>query len=118
VTFNHAESYNNWICEARLLPVVVDHIRVQIMDHMNTRRQIAEKWVTVLCTELQKILNLNISESFTFHIVMASDDIYEVFDWCTIAVQPTLRSCTYHEWNVTHVSCRHPVSSFSSCSIA
>jgi len=40
MTSNCAKSYNSWIHEARFLLVVqmVYHIRVQIMDHMNTRR--------------------------------------------------------------------------------
>ena len=59
---------------------MVDHIYVQIMRHMNAKKQMAKKWVTVLCLEPQKILNLNMSKLFTLHVVMAGDDVYEVFD--------------------------------------
>ena len=108
MTSNCVESYNSWICEARFLPVVqmIDRIRVQIMDRMNTRRQRVEKWVNVLCCEPQKILNKNMSESVSLHVIMAADNMYEVFDWRTIAVRPTLRSCTCREWNVTRIPCR------------
>jgi len=41
------------------------------------------------------------------HVVMVGDDVYEVFDWRTVAVWPTLHSCTCREWNVTHSPCRH-----------
>ena len=81
MTSNCAESYNSWIREARFLPVVqmVDHIRVQIMDRINTRRLRAEKWVTVLCPESQKTLNKNMPKSFSLHVIMGGD-VYEVFD--------------------------------------
>ena len=44
--FRLCEVFNSWISEARLLPVVqmFDHIRIQIMTRMNTRRTTAEKF--------------------------------------------------------------------------
>ena len=59
---------------------IVDHIHFQIMDRMSTRMQRAEKWATVLCSESQKILNKNMSESFSLYEIIASDDVYEVFN--------------------------------------
>ena len=46
-------------------------------------------------------------ESFFLHVIMADDDVYEVFDCRTVAVWPTLRSCTCRKWNVICISCRH-----------
>ena len=109
MTSNCWELYNNWIHEARFLPVVhmLDHIRIQIMERMNTRRQMVEKWATVLCPELQKILKKNISEFFSLHVIMEADDVHEIFDWCTVVVRPIPRSYTYQEWNVTSIPCKH-----------
>jgi len=43
---------------------MVDHIRVQIMNRMDIRRQMAEKWVSVLRPEPQKFLNKDMLDSF------------------------------------------------------
>ena len=66
MTSNCAKPYISWIREARWLPIVqmVDYINVHIMNQMNTRRQMTEKWHTVLCPEPQKFLDKNMSESF------------------------------------------------------
>jgi len=86
---------------------MVDHMRVQIIDNTYTRRRMAEKWVTVLCPKSQKILNLNMSESFTLHVIIAGDDVYKVFDWRLVAIRPTPHSCSCREWNVTCILCKH-----------
>ena len=86
---------------------MVDHIRVQIIERMNSRRMMAEKWTTLLCPESQKLLDHNMSASFSLLIKQAVVDVYDVFDWHTIAVCPSIWSCTCREWNVTHIPCKH-----------
>jgi len=46
------------------------------------------------------------AEAFFLLVKMASDDIYEIFDWRTVAIRPTFRSCTFREWNVTRIPCK------------
>ena len=57
--------------------------------------------------EPQKILNKNMSESFSLHVITGGDNVYEVFDWRTVAVRPTLRSCSCRKWNITRIPCSH-----------
>ena len=47
------------------------------------------------------------SASFSLLVKQAVEDVYEVFDWCTVAVCPSLWSCTYGAWNVTRFPCKY-----------
>ena len=59
---------------------MVDDIRIRIMERMNTRRMMAKKWKTILCLELQKLLEHNMSASFYLLVKQASVEFYEIFD--------------------------------------
>ncbi|XP_028073479.1 uncharacterized protein LOC114275683 [Camellia sinensis] len=55
---NAAESFNNWVGQARHLPItrLVDMIRGQIMEQMSERRVKCTKWVGVICLKMVKKL--------------------------------------------------------------
>ncbi|XP_028123300.1 uncharacterized protein LOC114320342 [Camellia sinensis] len=55
---NAAESFNNWIREARHLPIMqlVDAIRGQTMEQMLKRQVKGNKWVGQLCPKIEKKL--------------------------------------------------------------
>lgn len=55
---NAAESFNNWIREARHLPIIqlVDAIRGKIMEQMAKRKIKATAWVGEICPKMEKIL--------------------------------------------------------------
>ena len=59
---------------------MVDCICIKIMEHMNTRRMMAKKWVTLLCPELQNLLHHNMSVSFSLLVKQAVVNVYEDFD--------------------------------------
>ena len=51
MTSNAAESFNNWIKEARNLPItqMVDTIRTQLIRKMSALRDQANKWIEHIC---------------------------------------------------------------------
>ena len=69
---------------------MTNHIHIQIMERTNTRKMMAEKWITLLCPEPQKFLDHNMSASFFLLVKQAAVDIYEFFDWRIISVRPSL----------------------------
>ncbi|XP_020261573.1 uncharacterized protein LOC109837660 [Asparagus officinalis] len=68
VTSNVAESFNNWIREARLLRILqmVEHIRKQLMTCMNNRRIMACKWTSYLCPKAEQIVRENMEKRAHF----------------------------------------------------
>ncbi|KAL7235052.1 hypothetical protein ACSBR1_018520 [Camellia fascicularis] len=75
-----AESFNNWIREARHLLVtrLVDIVRGQIMEQMAERRVKARKWTGVLCPKMEKKLVMAYNNSRGWSISQANDNVYEV----------------------------------------
>ncbi|KAL7240403.1 hypothetical protein ACSBR2_006120 [Camellia fascicularis] len=77
---NTAESFNNWVGEARHLPItrLVDMIRGQIMEQMSERRVKCTKWSGVICPKMEKKLVKAYDESKAWCVSQANDDVYEV----------------------------------------
>jgi len=59
---------------------MIDHIYIQIIERMNTRTIMAEKWITLLCPEPQKLLDHNMLASFSLLVKQAGAKVYKVFD--------------------------------------
>ncbi|KAL7239557.1 hypothetical protein ACSBR2_005452 [Camellia fascicularis] len=53
---NAAESFNNWVHEARHLPItqLVDAIRGKSMEQMSKRRSKSSRWVSEICLKMEK----------------------------------------------------------------
>ncbi|XP_028101818.1 uncharacterized protein LOC114301104 [Camellia sinensis] len=58
ITSNAAKSFNNWIKEARNLPItqMVDTIRTQLMRQMSARRDQENKWNELICPTFKTML--------------------------------------------------------------
>jgi len=91
---------------------MVDHIRIQIMERVNNKRVMAEKWTTLLCPKPQKLLDHNMSASFFLLVKQTGVEVYEVFNWRIVTIRPSLWSCTCREWNVTRIPCKHACAVF------
>ncbi|KAG5529163.1 hypothetical protein RHGRI_029744 [Rhododendron griersonianum] len=80
MTSNAVESFNNWILEARKLPVLkcVDTIRVQIMTQMCERKQLSRKLNGVLCPEYDAKLREFFNKGRTWTVFGSSDEVFEV----------------------------------------
>ncbi|XP_028059386.1 uncharacterized protein LOC114263087 [Camellia sinensis] len=96
---NAAESYNNWICGARELPItcMVDMIRVQIMTQLSDRRAECRRWTTKLCPVMEKKLVDSLELAKSWDVIVASDTVLE--------------TCSCHEWQLNGFPCCHALRS-------
>ncbi|XP_028069265.1 uncharacterized protein LOC114271824 [Camellia sinensis] len=106
MTSNAAESFNNWIKEARNLPItkLVDTIRNQIMCQMSERRDIANKWNGIICP-IQDSFN----SSRSWNVSKANDDVFEVHSFPSVTVDVGRCVCSYYQWQVNGFPCEHVV---------
>ena len=109
VTSNVAESFNNWIREARMLRILqmVEHIRKQIMVRMSNRRLLADKWVGYLCPQAEMVLKENIEKGRPLDVKQAAADIFEVQAHKTTRVDLEKKTCTCRAWDVMRIPCKH-----------
>ncbi|XP_028075294.1 uncharacterized protein LOC114277595 [Camellia sinensis] len=65
MTSNAAESFNNWIKEARNLPITqkVDTIRTQLIRQMSARHDQANKWNELICLTFETMLMDSFNDS-------------------------------------------------------
>ena len=100
MTSNAAESFNNWILEARHLPITgtVDMIRHKLTVQFSTRRAEAEKWVGKICPVMEERLVKALDEGRTWDVVSANDDVIEIRAAVdTFFVNIVRRLCFCHE---------------------
>lgn len=110
MTSNVAESFNSWILEARHLsiPQMVDHIRLQIMQMMHSRRIRGRGIQTHLCPDPEKVLQRNAEEGRKLSVFTSSIMIYDVKDTkysCKVDLQECTCSCG--EWKIFRMPCKH-----------
>ncbi|XP_020262981.1 uncharacterized protein LOC109838960 [Asparagus officinalis] len=109
VTSNVAESFNNWIREARMLRILqmVKHIRKQIMVRMSNRRLLGDKWAGYLCPQAEMVLKENIEKGRPLDVKQATADIFEVQAHKTTRVDLEKKTCTCRAWDVMRIPCKH-----------
>ncbi|XP_020253522.1 uncharacterized protein LOC109830621 [Asparagus officinalis] len=109
ITSNVAESFNSWIRVARTLPIcdMMDHIRVQIMERMNTRRVMATNWNSYLCPEAEKILQENVTKGSTLEVSHSTAEIFEVSSQKSVQVDLDHKTCTCRAWDILRIPCKH-----------
>ncbi|XP_028095032.1 uncharacterized protein LOC114295048 [Camellia sinensis] len=85
---NATESFNNWVGEARRLPItrLVDMIRGQIMEQMSDRQVKCTKWASVICLKMEKKLVAVYNDSRAWCVSQANDDVYEVHSHPSVLV--------------------------------
>ncbi|KAL7238656.1 hypothetical protein ACSBR2_004698 [Camellia fascicularis] len=108
------ESFNNWIWEARHLPIArfVDMVRGQIMKQMAERRVKARGWTGVLCPKMEKKLVTVYNDSRGWSVSQGDDNVYEVHSQPSILVDMARRSCSCFQWQLNGFSCSHAVVAF------
>ncbi|XP_058214882.1 uncharacterized protein LOC131326208 [Rhododendron vialii] len=109
MTSNAVESFNNWIVEARKLPVLkcVDTIRVQIMTQMCERKQLSRKLNSVLCPEYDAKLREFFNKGRTWTVFGSSDEVFEVSSLPAVVVDIRNRTCTCCRWQLYGFPCVH-----------
>ncbi|CAL5395298.1 unnamed protein product [Camellia sinensis] len=80
MTSNAAESFNNWIKEARNLPItqMVDTIRTQLMRQMSARRDQANKWKELICPTFETRLMDSFNDSRSWQVSRSWQSVHIV----------------------------------------
>ena len=109
MTSNAAESFNNWIKEARNLPItqMVDTIRTQLMRQMSARRDQANKWNEIICPTFETRLMDSFNDSKSWQVSKASEDVFEVHSIPSVTVDVTRRTCSCFKWQINGFPCDH-----------
>ncbi|XP_028076401.1 uncharacterized protein LOC114278529 [Camellia sinensis] len=97
---NTTESFNNWVGQARHLPIArwVDMVRGQIMEQMSERRVKCTKWAGVICPKMEKKLVSAYNDSRAWCVSQANDDVYEVHSHPSVLVDVVKQTCSCFQW--------------------
>lgn len=108
---NVAECFNNWIDEARELPVtkLVDTIRVKIMKMRTERRAIDSKWKRILTKDIDNKLEVSYNKTRTWVIRSSTEFLYEVNSGPSVTVDLERRTCSCRWWQIDGLPCDHAV---------
>ena len=111
MTSNAAESFNNWIKEARNLPItqMVDTIRTQLMRQMSARRDQANKWNELICPTFETRLMDSFNNSRSWQVSKANENVFEVHSIPSVTVDVARRTCPCFKWQINGFSCDHVV---------
>ncbi|MQM01853.1 hypothetical protein Taro_034611 [Colocasia esculenta] len=112
-----AESFNNWIHDARSLPILqmVDKIRVQMMEMAAKRKIDAALWDTPYCPKVQKIIEKNLQERRSLAICHSDGIKFEVIkSMKTYAVDLHLQTCSCGHWQLVKIPCKHACAAIGS----
>lgn len=110
---NTAESWNSWVREARMLPIVpmLDDIRRKVMVMMNDKREDSYKQVSYLCNNPEKKLKNNIDESRTLQVAVSCGWKFEVTDGGDkFDVDLTAKTCSCKIYQFVGIPCKHACS--------
>ncbi|MQL68849.1 hypothetical protein Taro_001139 [Colocasia esculenta] len=114
---NLAESFNNWIHDARSLPILqmVDKIRVQMMEMAAKRKIDAALWDTPYCPKVQKIIEKNLQERRSLAIRHSDGIKFEVVESMkTYVVDLHLQTCSCGHWQLVKIPCKHACAAIGS----
>ncbi|CAL5325348.1 unnamed protein product [Camellia sinensis] len=111
---NVAESFNNWVNDARHLPItrLVDMVRGQIMEQMAERRVKCNTWASILCPKMEKKLATAFNDSRPWCVSQANDEVYEVHSNPSVLVDVGRHTCSCFQWQINGFPCSHAVVAF------
>ncbi|XP_028081574.1 uncharacterized protein LOC114282984 [Camellia sinensis] len=108
---NAAESFNNWIKEARHLPItrMADAIRTQIMNQMSDRRGASSSWAGVICPKMEYKLEMAYKKGRSWTVNQSNSDMYEVHSHPSVLVDIGRRTCSCFQLLINGLPCEHTV---------
>lgn len=111
---NIAESFNGSVVEEREKPIaiMVDEIRVKLMDQMCKRREDSAnlmKWRQTLCPEYEALLHDNKMHGCNYQVTKSSEYVFEVHASLTQTVDLKRRTCSCNRWRIDGFPCAHAV---------
>ncbi|CAL5337493.1 unnamed protein product [Camellia sinensis] len=111
MTSNAVKSFNNWIKEARNLPItqMVDTICTQLMRQMSARRDQANKWKELICPTFETRLMDSFNDSRSWQVSKANENVFEVHSIPSVTVDVARRTCSCFKWQINGFPCDHAV---------
>ncbi|KAK8655009.1 hypothetical protein V6N13_107601 [Hibiscus sabdariffa] len=115
ITLNIAESYANWIDEARELPIMrkIEVLRCKIMELMEGRRTESSNWTTKLTPSKQEMLQEEFAKASGLKVLFSSDTLFEVHDNSINVVDIVKQHCSCAMWKPTGLPCHHAIAVFN-----
>ncbi|KAL4318923.1 hypothetical protein GQ457_18G003740 [Hibiscus cannabinus] len=115
ITLNIAESYANWIEEARELPIMqkIEVLRCKIMELMESRRVESSNWTTKLTPSKQEMLQEEFAKARDLKVLFSSDTLFEVHDNSINVVDIVKQHCSCAMWKPTGLPCHHAIAVFN-----
>jgi hypothetical protein len=110
---NICESFNKWIIKARFFPIItmLETIRRKVMVRIQEQRTKSEKWTTIICPNINKKLNVYISQSAYCHAICNGEDKYEVKHYDNrFTVDLVSKTCSGRYWQLSGLPCCHTIS--------
>ncbi|KAL7240670.1 hypothetical protein ACSBR2_006340 [Camellia fascicularis] len=106
---NAAELFNNWIKEARHLPItrMIDAIRTQIMNQMSDQGRASSSWAGVICPKMEHKLEMAYKKGRSWTVSQSDNDVYEVHSHPSILVDICRRTCSCFQWQINGILCEH-----------
>ncbi|XP_004953070.1 uncharacterized protein LOC101779108 [Setaria italica] len=110
---NLCGSFNKWIVEARFFPVItmLETIRRKVMARIHDNRTKSESWVTKICPNILKKLNVYITQSGKCHAICNGASNFEVMHFDTrFKVDLEEKECLCRYWQLSGLPCPHAIS--------
>jgi hypothetical protein len=110
---NLCGSFNKWIVEARFFPIItmLETIRRKVMARIHDNRTKSESWVTKICPNVLKKLNVYITQSVECHAICNGASNFEVMHFDTrFTVNLEEKKCSCRYWQLSGLPCPHAIS--------
>ncbi|XP_058216831.1 uncharacterized protein LOC131327707 [Rhododendron vialii] len=103
------ESFNNWILDARLMPIMnlVEELRSKIMIQMLRRREEASRWVSQICPDMDAKLAKRIDKGRSWRVYKSKTGLYEVKSVPAVLVNLEEGTCSCGAWQYNGFLCAH-----------
>ncbi|KAL7228753.1 hypothetical protein ACSBR2_007448 [Camellia fascicularis] len=92
--------------------MLVDAIRVQIIEQRNKRKAKSSVWVGEPCPKMAKSLDSAYKESRSWIVSKADDNIFEVRSHPSVLVDIGTRTCLCFQWQLNGFPCSYVVIAF------
>ena len=110
---NLCESFNKWIVEARLFPIItmLEIIRRKVMVRIHEQKKKAERWMTKICPAILKKCNTYITLSGRCHAICNGESKFEVIYYDNrFTVDLDRKQCSCRYWQLSGLPCHHAIS--------
>ncbi|CAN6171229.1 unnamed protein product [Urochloa humidicola] len=111
---NLCESFNKWIVEARLFPIItmLEIIRRKVMVRIQENRTKSDRWQTMICPNILKKCNVYITYSGKCHAICNGENRFEVMHFNNrFTVDLDKKECSCRYWQLSGLPCPHAISS-------